>query len=128
METKINHVGIWVKNLETAKLFYEKYFNARANNMYINEKKKFKSYILTFDGNCKIEIMSKDGVSESKNGLFLGYAHISFSLGSKDNVNLLTEQARKDGYKVASEPRITGDGFYESAIEDPDGNLIELTV
>lgn len=128
METKINHVGIWVKNLEAAKLFYEKYFNARANNIYINEKKKFKSYILTFDDNCKIEIMSKDGVSESKNGLFLGYAHISFSLGSKDNVNLLTEQARKDGYKVSSEPRITGDGFYESAIEDPDGNLIELTV
>ena len=32
-----------------------------------------------------------------------------------------------DGYPVISGPRVTGDGYYESCILDPEGNRIEIT-
>ena len=47
-------------------------------------------------------------------------------LGSRENVNQLTERLRSDGYQVISEPRVTGDGYYESCILDPENNQIEL--
>lgn len=75
-----------------------------------------------------IEIMTKESISETKNDLVFGYVHLALSLGSKDAVDTLTEQLGKDGYTISSEPRTTGDGFYESVVEDPEGNLIELTI
>jgi lactoylglutathione lyase len=57
-----------------------------------------------------------------------GYIHISFSVGSKDNVDELTKRLEKDEYKVVSQPRTTGDGFYESCVMDPENNQIEITI
>jgi hypothetical protein len=34
-------------------------------------------------------------------------------------VEALTERLRADGYRILSEPRLTGDGFYESSVADP---------
>lgn len=62
-----------------------------------------------------------------KNPLCAGYAHIAFSVGSKAAVDALTEKLKNDGYKVASGPRTTGDGYYESCIVGIEGNLIEIT-
>lgn len=121
LSIKINHIGIWVKDLEVIKLFYEKYFNAKAGKIYINPKKRFKSYFLNFNDSCKIEIMTKESIS------VFSYTHLALSLSSKDAVDTLTEQLRKDGYTISSEPRTTGDGFYKSVVEVPEGNLIELT-
>ena len=45
---------------------------------------------------------------------------------SRAEVDRLTERLRADGHPVLSEPRTTGDGYYESAVGDPDGNLVEL--
>jgi lactoylglutathione lyase len=42
-------------------------------------------------------------------------------------VDSLTERLRADNYIIESEPRTTGDGFYESVILDTEGNLIEIT-
>ena len=56
-----------------------------------------------------------------------GYIHIAFSLGSKQAVDELTQRLRNDGYPVASGPRMTGDGYYESCIIGIEGNQIELT-
>ena len=58
----------------------------------------------------------------------IGYTHIAFGVGSKKMVNLLTETLRADGYAVISEPRTTGDGYYESCVEDREGNRIEITI
>jgi lactoylglutathione lyase len=55
-------------------------------------------------------------------------AHFAFSAGSKEKVDLFTSQLREAGYKIIGEPRWTGDGFYESAIADPDGNVVEITI
>ena len=61
-------------------------------------------------------------------GLTTGLAHFAISVGSKEKVDLLTEQIRNDGFTVASEPRTTGDGYYESVILDCEGNKVEITV
>ncbi len=38
----------------------------------------------------------------------------------------MIELFRENGYTVLGEPRTTGDGFYEGAIADPDGNIVEI--
>ncbi|MDE7278844.1 MAG: VOC family protein, partial [Oscillospiraceae bacterium] len=57
-----------------------------------------------------------------------GLHHIAFSAGSREAVDSLTERLRQDGYPIVGEPRVTGDGYYESVISDFEGNLIEITV
>jgi lactoylglutathione lyase len=59
---------------------------------------------------------------------FYGYSHLSFSVGSIQKVNALTEELRKRNYKIVSEPRATDDGYYESCALDPDYNRVEITV
>lgn len=126
----INHIGIWTNNLEGLLEFYCEYFGAKSNEKYINPVKQFSSYFLRFEnGECSLEIMSKpnlDNLFENVNNT--GLAHFAFSVGSIENVDLFTNRLRDAGYKVIGEPRLTGDGFYESAICDPDGNIVEITV
>ncbi|AIU75108.1 MULTISPECIES: VOC family protein [Bacillus] len=125
---RIEHAAIWVKDLERMKEFYEKYFGAKANDLYYNEKKDFKSYFLSFDSGCRLELMKKGGIDEAPSQNMTGWAHLAFSTGSKERVNELTETFKNDGFQVVSGPRVTGDGYYESVIEDGEGNLIEITV
>jgi lactoylglutathione lyase len=126
----IEHIAIWTKDLELVKDFYIHYFEMQANSKYTNTKKQFSSYFLSFPGSeCRIEIMSKPDIQslDKKQGLSYGLTHFSISVGSKEKVNSLTEKLRKDGYNIIGEPRTTGDGFYESVIEDCEGNWVEIT-
>jgi lactoylglutathione lyase len=128
---KIEHIAMWVKNLEEMKNFYVKYFNAVSNEKYFNARTNFSSYFLSFDDGCRLEIMHKPDIIDAHDELhieFTGLVHFATSLGSSDAVDMLTEQLRNDGYEVVREPRTTGDGYYESIILDPEGNKVELTI
>jgi len=125
---KIEHVAIWVSNLEDMREFYETYFKGKSNQKYHNKEKGFESYFLSFESGMRLEIMSKVGIDEKNSAEMLGWAHIAFSLGSKEAVDELTTKLATDGYKLVNGPRTTGDGYYESVIKDSEGNLIELTV
>ncbi len=125
---RIEHAAVYYADLEAAKAFFEKYFSASSGKMYHNNKTCFRSYFLSFDGGARLEIMSKDAVSQKQLADSLGLAHLAFSLGSVEKVDSLTTRLENDGYKVLSQPRTTGDGYYESCIEDTEGNRIELTV
>lgn len=126
---RIEHIAIWVSDLEMMRQFYEKYFNALSNQKYHNERTGFMSYFLSFENSARIEIMTRpDILKERAKVTALGYAHFAFSVGSKEKVLELTELLRQDGYTVAGEPRTTGDGYFESVIKDPDGNLVEITI
>ncbi len=59
---------------------------------------------------------------------YIGLIHIAVAVGSIEKVNSITDELMKSGYTVVSEPRYTGDGYYESCILDPDGNRLEITV
>lgn len=125
---RIEHVAIWVKDIEAMKKFYVTYFNGQANEKYHNKDKEFQSYFLTFDGGARLEIMSKTGVDKPSQDDSIGWAHIAISLGSRESVDQTTAHLQNDGYRLVNGPRVTGDGYYESVIEDPEGNLLELTV
>ncbi|MCC8038734.1 MAG: VOC family protein [Bacteroidales bacterium] len=122
---KIHHIGLYVTDLDIARDFFQKYFGAESGERYENPRKGFRSYMLTFPEGSRLEVMTREGVDGNK---ALGQCHISFSVGSKDAVDALTERLRQDGYEVFDGPRTTGDGYYESSIIGIDGNIIEITV
>ncbi|MFV1449035.1 VOC family protein [Maribacter sp. HS] len=127
---RIEHIAIWVSDVEAMRKFYEKYFNAVSGERYHNPSKNFTSYFLSFDDGARLEIMHKPEIdpTSNMNVTYTGYAHLAISVGSKKRVNTLTEELRKDGFTIAGEPRTTGDGYYESVILDPEGNQIEITI
>ena len=109
------------------KSFYIKWFEGGCGKRYDNPTKGFSSYFISFKTGCKLELMTKIDVTEQAYQPFIGLNHIAFSLQSPENVDGLTNQMRESGVTIISEPRRTGDGFYESVISDPEGNKIELT-
>lgn len=126
---KIEHIAMYVNDLEKARDFFVTYFGADSNTVYHNSKTGFRSNFLTFGDGSRLEIMTKPDLTDS--GDFLnrfGYAHIAFSVGSKQSVDELTNKLKTDGYPVISGPRTTGDGYYESCVLGFEGNLIEITV
>lgn len=128
---KIEHIALWVRDIETAKTFYQKYFNATANDKYVNAKKGFQSYFLRFESGARIELMQMSTVPVCAHDPIeqhTGLIHFAISLGSKDKVNELTSRLKGDGFTIVDGPRTTGDGYYESVALDPEGNRIELTV
>ena len=125
----IEHIAMYVNDLEAAKDFFIKYFHAVSNDGYHNKSTGFRSYFLRFDNGARLEIMNKPVMEVGNKALTcIGYIHIAFSLGSKAAVDALTERMRKDGYEVISGPRTTGDGYYESCIIGFEGNQIEITI
>ena len=124
---KISHTALYTSDLEREKSFYETYFSAVANRKYKNLKTGLETYFLSFEGDVRLEIMARPELEENQTqNVHVGWAHLAFSVGSKEKVNQLTEELAMDGYMVISAPRITGDGYYESCVADPDGNPIEI--
>jgi lactoylglutathione lyase len=127
---KIEHIAIWTSDLERLKHFYTHYFQAKPGSKYHNSKTGFESYFLSFSSGARLEIMHWPSLASGQSdneGPAQGYAHISFSVGSQELVDALTNQLRQDGYAVLDGPRRTGDGYYESQVTDPDGNRVEIT-
>ena len=128
---KIEHIAIWTSDLERLKDFYTQYFQASAGQKYHNPKTGFQSYFLTFASGARLEIMQLPGLSagaDSTGQPRTGYAHLCLSVGLKEMVDELTSRLRQDGYRVLDGPRLTGDGYYESQVEDPDGNRLEIAL
>ena len=126
---KIEHIAMYVQDLEKTRDFFVKYFAAKSNAMYHNPNTDFKSYFLSFDDGARLEIMQKSGVeAQTENQMRTGFIHMAISVGSKEQVDKLTETLKQDGYMVTSGPRTTGDRYYESCVVAVEGNLIEITV
>jgi lactoylglutathione lyase len=127
---RIDHIAIWTQHLEKMKHFYETYFHGKSGEKYINPRKNFESYFIEFDSGARLELMEK---LEIKTKLhedeehYLGITHFAVSTGTRIKVDQLTEQLRSAGYRIIGEPRVTGDGFYESVVLDPEGNKVEIT-
>lgn len=128
---RIDHVAIWTKDLERLKTFYMHYFGGIAGEKYHNVTKSFESYFITFDSGARLELMQMPTIpmrSDDLTSQFMGLIHIAISVGTREKVDSLTSELVEAGYKLVSEARYTGDGYYESCILDPDGNRIEITV
>jgi lactoylglutathione lyase len=125
---QIEHVGIWVRDLERMRQFYLASLGARSSERYENPRTDFRSYFISFGNGARIELMSRpvgqtEGRSEPS---AFGYAHVALRLGSQAAVEEMVIHLETQGGVVLSRPRVTGDGYYEAAVEDPEGNRIEL--
>lgn len=126
---RIEHIAMYVKDLEAARHFFERYLGALSGKRYHNKTTDFQSYFLTFDDGARLELMTKPDLDDAaKTRSRTGLIHIAFSTGSKERVDSLTVQLRQDGYEIVSGPRTTGDGYYESLVVSVEDNLIEITV
>lgn len=125
---KIEHVAVWADDLELLREFYLTYFDVSCGEKYLNTKRGFSSYFLSFgEDKTRIELMHiPDMDSPQSRGNLKGLAHIAISVGGKEAVDALTERLRAEGYTIAGEPRTSGDGYYESAVLDPEGNYVEI--
>ena len=125
----IEHVAMYVNSLEASRDFFVKYLGGRSNDGYHNKNTGFRSYFISFDDGTRLELMNKPGMEDMEKPLNrTGYAHIAFSVESKEKVDEITAELKSDGFEVVSGPRTTGDGYYESCVVVFEGNQIELTV
>lgn len=127
---KIEHIAIYVNDLEAAKDFFVKYFDAEVNENYCEDAIQFRSYFLKFkDGGSRLELMTKPGMIDSPKDINrTGYIHMAVSVGSKEKVNEITARLKSDGFRIESGPRLTGDGYYESCVVGIEGNQVEVTI
>lgn len=127
---RINHIALYCEDLEAMRSFFLQYFDAFSNERYHNPRTGLSTYMLSFnEGSTRLELMSRPDVIPSETAHPpVGYHHLSFSLGSKEQVDKKTAQLSNNGYRVLSGPRTTGDGYYESSILGPENIHIELTV
>ena len=124
----IGHIAMYVNDLESAKEFFIKYLGGSSNAGYYNITTGFRSYFISFDDGARLELMNKPGLEDMEKSLNrTGYVHVAFSVGSKEKVDEITTQLKKEGFEVVSGPRTTGDGYYESCVVVFEGNQIELT-
>jgi len=124
--TRIEHIGLWVRDLDRVAAFYAKYFRARIGTLYQNPRKGFASRFLEFDYGARLEIMTRTNVSARSAAELLGLAHVAIAVGADVEVDALAARFRDDGVAVDSGPRRTGDGYYECVVRDPEGNRVEI--
>ncbi len=126
---RIEHVAMYVNDIEKARAFFVKYLDGKANDGYHNVKTDFQSYFISFEDGARLEIMNRPNMTDEVKSLNrTGLIHIAFSVGSKERVDELTERLNAAGYDIVSGPRTTGDGYYESCIIAIEGNQIEITI
>ena len=125
---KIEHIAMYVNELEAARNFFVTYLGGKSNDGYHNKNTDFRSYFISFADGARLELMTKPKMVDQEKSLNrTGYAHIAFSVGSKERVDSLTAELKDAGFEVVSGPRTTGDGYYESCIVAIEGNQIEIT-
>jgi len=131
---KLEHVAIWTHQLEELKDFYVRYLGAVPNDKYVSEKDfkgRFESYFLSFDTGARLELMKLPGIPQGDNANGFettGLTHIAFSVNTPGELEYLYIRLKEEGNPIAGEPRMTGDGYYEACVLDPDGNRVEITV
>lgn len=143
--TRVEHVAIWTTSearLERLRAFYTAHFGASAHapTPYRSARRAgFASYFLTLPGGgARLELMTlpdEAGVAAADVGaagpgasraLAAGWAHVALALGSREAVDECVARLAAAGVPVLAAPRVTGDGYYEALVQDPDGNEVEL--
>lgn len=123
---RIDHVALYVSDLEATRAFYETYLGATSNEGYHNPRTGLRTYFLSFDDGARLEIMNQPGHEQTPAGERRGWIHTAFTLGSREAVDALAARLSAEGYSVINGPRLTGDGYYEAVVLDPEGNHVEI--
>lgn len=125
---RIAHVALWTADLDGLCCFWAETFGAVVGDLYESARRPgFSSRFVYLKDGPSIEIMQGPWITAQAAEERQGYAHLALSLGSRESVDVMATRAAAAGTLV-SPARMTGDGFYEAVLRDPDGNLIEITV
>lgn len=127
MKVRIEHVALWVRDIDRVAAFYARYFDARAGELYRNPKKGFESRFVEFSSGARLEVMTRTDVATRASTELLGLAHVAIAIGDEQAVDALAARFAADGIAVLDGPRRTGDGYYECVVNDPEGNRVEVT-
>jgi len=126
---RIEHLAMFVNDLEGAREFFVKYFGVTHKERFHNPKTGLSTYFLYFEDGARLEIMNLPEMNDlEKSYARTGFTHLAISVGSREKVDELTARMKADGYRVHSGPRVTLDGYYESCIYGFEDNLIEVTI
>lgn len=126
---RIEHVALWVADIDRVCAFYERFFGARIGPLYENPAKGFTSRFLSIAEGARIEVMHTTRLSPVEHAAGaqrMGLTHLALKLDSEAAVDQVTAAIRAAGHEVLDGPRRTGDGYYESVVLDPEGNRVEL--
>jgi lactoylglutathione lyase len=127
VNVRIEHMALWVRDLDGVADFYTKFFGARAGALYRNPARGFASRFLEFASGARLEIMTRTGLDTRGDGERLGYAHLALAVGDEAAVDRLAKALAAANVPVVDGPRRTGDGYYECVVLDPEGNRLEIT-
>ncbi len=76
---RIEHIAMYVNNLENARDFFTKYLGGHTNDGYYNSRTGLRSYFISFSGGARLEIMNKPGMEDiEKSKLRTGYIHFEY--------------------------------------------------
>lgn len=123
---RIDHIALWTERPEELRAFYVRYFDGVSGEKYVNPARGFESYFVSFGDGCRLELMRRRDIEGRPAVDRPGLCHLAFGAASREEVLALTGRLRSDGYRIAGEPRVSGDGYFESVAVDPDGNLVEI--
>ncbi|MBN2527561.1 MAG: VOC family protein [Deltaproteobacteria bacterium] len=121
---KCHHIAFWTNDIEKLATFYKRYFEGHV--LFRHSIDDFRCIFMRICEGVLIEIMSRTGLSATNSHERVGYSHLSLEVASRAEVNRLTEYFRGHNVPLVKDREQYDDGFYESAILDPDGNIIEL--
>jgi len=126
---KLDHIAIWTNQLEVLKDFYERFFDGKAGELYEDATANIVCCYVYFPEGSKLELLQAPQLRERhypKKDRVQGYTHLAFDVGSKEKVDTITAEIEKAGYEIEAPARMITKWFYESAIFDPDGNIVEI--
>ena len=126
MNARIEHIGVWVRDLDAVAAFYARYFDARIGSLYQNPRKGFASRFLEMGDGARLELMTRTDVEARAEREQLGLAHVAIAVADVAAVDALAARLRTDGHPIVDGPRRTGDGYYECVVRDPEGNRVEI--
>ena len=127
MNPRLEHVALWVRDLDAVAAFYARYFDARVGPRYENPRKGFQSRFLELGAGARLEIMARSDVVTRGAAESLGWAHVAIAVGDEAAVDALAARFEAEGVALVDGPRRTGDGYYECVVLDPEGNRVEVT-
>ncbi len=121
---RLHHIAFWTKNIELLVEFYKRHFNGEVLSQH--ESGDFKCVFIKICSSITIEIMTRTNLHNFDKEERIGYSHFSIEVASKDEVNKLTDCFIEQNISLQKNKEQYDDGFYESAVVDPDGNIIEI--
>jgi lactoylglutathione lyase len=125
---RIDRLALWTTRLEPLRDFYAAQLGAQASAVYERPDGAGRAVFLDFCGVGLELIEPPAGAEPPTLPQVAGCPYIAFGLGSADAVDRLTARLAEAGHQVIEPPHRTGEGPYQSAVLDPDGNRVELTV